>query len=379
MKQRIFVTALVLAAAACSNPAPDVASREEPVVGGRHERGLEAAGYLVREGFTSCTGVLIEPDLVLTAGHCVAGHQEIDFGWGEICDHSTVRSIAQAVHPRYVHPPVNGGVAFQGFDVALLRLAEPVPVLPAALGAVTPPARVHGVGYGATSYVREHDGGSLQPRGAGTERRSLDGRVESESPTEMFVHWNAGSSACYGDSGGPLFTDDGKVVGILSRFTEIGRCLPKDHSLMGYVRVDAMEDFFRAARDCMSEVDVQGCLRQDQRHLCAPAKFEMRDASVLDPSAEERGTKKIELADREARTIEVRPKKNVELVVDADGDALLRVREVGSAELSPARSRARLEGGRDYEVVLGSCNGKAQSVVLRWQPPVRERVTPASR
>jgi hypothetical protein len=367
---RLTTTALILplAVAGCSaRTDDDLGSGREPVVGGFLERGLESAGYLVREGATSCTAVLIEPDLVLTAGHCVVGHHDIEFGWGQVAEHRTVRSVAYAVHPRYIHPPPNGGVTFQGHDVALIRLERPAGVAPSPLGSAPPHARVRGVGYGAVAYVAGA-GGALQPHGAGTERRSLDGLVRGENETELFVRFDPGSSACYGDSGGPLFTMNGAVVAILSRFTERGRCLPRDRSIMGYVRVDAMSAFLREARACMREPDVQACLRDDRRGLCAPPRLDTKATTTLTPSAGGAQEETIHLAERESRTLTVTPEADVVLTLDADGDARMRaLRE--RAPIATQVTHVALQGGARYEIVVGSCNGEAQSVVLRWRRP----------
>ncbi len=343
------------------------------MIGGQRECTLAAAGYLVRDGVAGCTAVLIEPDLVLTAGHCVEGHHEVAFGLGEVGKQMPVRSIALAIHPRYIHPPINGGVAFEGHDVALLRLEHAVDTAPAPLGVASPTARVRAVGYGATSYVADDAGGPLEPHGVGTERRSIEGAVRGESATELFVRFDTGSSACYGDSGGPLFTEDGTLVGILSRFTERGRCLPKDRSLMGYIRVDAMADFFRDAHACLDRPDVQACLREDERGLCAVPRFETHDPPIaLDVSDPDRrgGSKTIALAAHEQRTIDVTPSSDVELTVDSPGDARMRVVVSGSTEpIATQATRVRLEGKKTYTVVIGSCNANDQSVVVRWSVP----------
>jgi Trypsin len=357
-------------------PNEDVDSHAQSVIGGREDdAAFPAAGYLVREGIASCSAALIEPDLVLTAAHCVEGHHDIQFGWGVVGVNTPVRSIARAVHPRFVMPVKNGGVAFQGFDVALLRLAQPAGTEPAPLGSAPRLGRVHAIGYGATAYVPITDGGTRVALGVGTDRRSLEGTVMGQNPTEMFVRFAPGSSACYGDSGGPLFTDDGTLVAVLSRFTELGRCLPKDHSLMGYVRVDAMQDFLQQARECLPRVDEQEvakCLREDARGLCAVPRFSNRGAPypVLPKEGDFRkGTALFQLVLNEERSLTIVPEANVRLSLFSEGDARMRVlvdgREVPVVDNT---TKEVLEAGKTYEVIVGSCNSQKQTFSLAWGP-----------
>ncbi len=368
-------TALIVTA--CSGPpaSQDVGAQGEPVIGGRTEATLASAGYLVREGIASCSAVLVERDLVLTAGHCVDGHHDIAFGWGDVGAHPTVRSTAHAVHPRYIHPPKNGGVVFEGFDVALLRLEAAPGVPPATLGPAPELGRVRAVGYGATSYVAS-DSGVLEPHGVGTERRSLEGAIRGRNATEVFIRFDAGTSPCYGDSGGPLFTEDGTLVAVLSRFTEIGRCLPRDRSLMGFIRVDTMGEFFRHAHECLATEDVKACLREPARGLCVAPRFDNRASPyLLRLEDAPRGTTAIELGDGEERSLSVTPASDVELTLDTGGDARMRVVRTGTREpIAPPSRRVALAGGSSYELTIESCNGKAQSAVLAWHAP-RARAT----
>ncbi len=353
----------------------DAKAIDQAVIGGRPETEHPGAGYLVRDGVVSCSAALVAPDLVLSAAHCVELPRSIEFGWGEVSAGTRMPVIARAIHPRFRMPEKNGGVAFQGFDIALLRLERPVEIAPVEIGALVPMGTVRAIGYGATAYVGRDDGKG-EAFGVGTERRSAEGVVVGHNPTELFVRFVARSSACYGDSGGPLFAPDGKVVGVLSRFTELTRCRPRDRSLMGFVRVDTMADFFREAKTCLSAADTARCLREDDRGLCDVPRFSDRGFARridVDEGDLRRGSTSIELADDQERALRITPRANVRLSLFSRGDAELEVLRV-----QPSRTTAEprtdevagseLESGETYDLVIRSCNGAKQSVTLSWQP-----------
>lgn len=366
----LLATALI---AACASPAADdeLDETHQAFVGGRPDTDRLGAGYLVRDGITSCSGSLVDRDLVVTAAHCVSDDREaIEFGWGDASAGTKVKALARAVHPRYIAPPKNAGVAFQGFDVALVRLEHPIDVPPVRIGATPRMGRVHAIGYGATAYVEREDG-KVEPRGVGTERRSADGFIIGVNPTEVFVRFGLEASACYGDSGSPLFAADGTVIGLLSRFTGLTRCEPRMGSLMGYTRLDIMGDFFRAARACLGEKDVASCLREDDRRLCDEPRFSNRAAPrplIRARGNGRRGAAAVGLDAHEERSLSVTPPVDVELVLSSEGDAAMDVYTVDGAEVAERADRVRLAAGTSYELVIRSCNGTRQAVSLAWKP-----------
>lgn len=126
-------------------------------------RGWEAVGRLNLGTKGLCTGALIAPDLVLTAGHCLFDKEtgaridaaQIEFlaGWrnGRA---EAYRHVRRAVaHPEYVY----GGQSLEArvpYDLALLQLDQPI-----RLPSVTPfstAAQPHrGAEVGVVSYAKD--------------------------------------------------------------------------------------------------------------------------------------------------------------------------------------------------------------------------------
>ena len=153
-----------------------------------------------------CTGVLIAPTVVLSAGHCAGGitHVVLDTvdyqSGGEEID--VVETI---VYPRWERT----------LDLSLLILEHPASVPPRtiALGCaaehIEDGAEVVIVGYGATDAWGERYGSRLQQ--ASTEVEDADcsdtwlGCMPEVSPGGELRAGGDGVDACFGDSGGPLY------------------------------------------------------------------------------------------------------------------------------------------------------------------------------
>ena len=206
---RVCLIAALFCATACLDD-PDlfveaeIESDQFEIIGGLEHSGSPAV-VLTQTSTGGCTGTLIAPRVLLTAGHCVINSVQAGnhggfarFGPGGAEGFTDQRNFARLAAHRFYQ-------TFQFFDIALIRLTAdaPVEIEPMALQLDPLPSNMIGetvrvVGYGVSDGVEQ--------TGFGT-KRSISLEITSYG-SHHIGFGEPGRNICQGDSGGPTFRDD---------------------------------------------------------------------------------------------------------------------------------------------------------------------------
>jgi secreted trypsin-like serine protease len=231
--------------------------RNARIIGGSTVTGKEFADCVAigDDQDFGCTGTLIAPNVVLTAGHCQSLHSRIFVG-NDLEKKGTEYRIAKHVrHPQYTNGNAN--------DVMLLILEKPVKgvkpraLAPTALIDAAIDARV--VGFGTTDLAGTVGFGRKQQTDVPIVSQACKGKVNGKGDGAVYgCHLGreivAGKplllhDTCKGDSGGPLYVADAGgrwlLAGVTSRGTDLATTMCGDGGL--YVRVDQYRDWLTSA------------------------------------------------------------------------------------------------------------------------------------
>jgi hypothetical protein len=203
--RRVALAGVLFALLACASSAPDetLASGAAPIIGGAADTTDGAVVAVIRISTQAlCTGTLVAPDVVLTAGHCVFGIDpsdlEVDLGANITTPDATLTVRATAVYPGFDGSPDQ---IVDGVDLGALLLTQsvttvtPVPIATSPLEAgALQGAEVTLVGFGAD------DGTASSGTGV---RREVTLPVTTVCARTLRLG-DADANACVGDSGGAV-------------------------------------------------------------------------------------------------------------------------------------------------------------------------------
>lgn len=165
----------------------------------------------------SCTGVVLSPQVLLTAAHCVqpaANYAAVVF---EASGPRLIEASRVALHPLF--DPQSFETRRPTPDLALVQLSAPLPASfrPARLSdAQGLPAQRTAFTVAGFGVVKDGDGKS-----AGTLRTVQLPSIGTTGGIMVRLSDGAAKGGCTGDSGGPVFLDD-TVAGIVGWSTAAG-------------------------------------------------------------------------------------------------------------------------------------------------------------
>ncbi|MDL2343780.1 trypsin-like serine protease [Deinococcus sp. MIMF12] len=213
-------------------------------------------------GYYSCTGTLLSPTVMLTAGHCVeeGGNENdvtyVSFAEDPLATRSQYGTTSEWLEEEWIlatdvvpHPNYDDYAAFPDtYDIGLVILSEAVAMetygelSPLGYFGTTSQARLkaqlfESVGYGAQAWKPATSNKPIPDEYArykGQQRfigvgSSITG-TQSVKFTNNPGNGNGGGGTCFGDSGGPTFLNDTNIIAAITSFGVTANCKGNDYS-----------------------------------------------------------------------------------------------------------------------------------------------------
>lgn len=153
-----------------------------------------------------CGSVLLTPNVILTAGHCVVGQHFVPVRCGGV-------DIPGAVVSASLDADLGLVRLVQSCSAPVTKLAEELPPVGTSVWAIGYPDRDLRISHGVVSG---YDLGRIIQK-VSEDEDSVKFRVYATHPVLI-----SDAKVFFGNSGGGLFTDDGKLVGICSQLNRAG-------------------------------------------------------------------------------------------------------------------------------------------------------------
>lgn len=280
---RAWAAAAAWAAVACTVEPPELGSRGDALIGGEVVPGDEEPAVVALEGSLLCTGTLVSPSVVATAGHCIGGFAGIVHFGNDLNGGGRKVMMDRAL----AHPGWTGALGANDIGIIVLSFAQD-PALPIALN---------------ESPIEDHIGDDYRLIGFGINDR-VTGEIDGLKRRGLFtitgvrstgdnltITGQDGAATCSGDSGGPgLLTVDG--VEYLAGVHSWGTNSPGMDCIAphGDTRVDLHLDWLR------EQIDTQdpscgangvcariGCTADPDCEPCGPEGTCVDDCAIPDP------------------------------------------------------------------------------------------------
>ena len=241
----------------------------------------KAVVAIIDLGGTFCTGTLISPFVVLTAGHCFDDLNNPDEAMIVIGADTTSPEATLAISAFYVHPDYApyGSTAMNDLTVVVLKASAtlavdnlvPIPISTEPVDADMIGTEVQNSGYGVTDEEYWN-----------TKRFWVAEPIHEVQVGDFAVNGSGVHGICFGDSGGPSLYDDGfglRVLGVVSYGDE--SCVDIDHFADVGIAATWINGYVQDSLTC-GAVDEGGLCDGSIARWCADGLMTSQDCSSLD-------------------------------------------------------------------------------------------------